>query len=128
MSELITVRTKQGFSGAGLWERHPDHPGGEVFVAGSAVVQVARTPMAERQIRQGVLVVVPQAAAVAAPPPSPPTLTDVKGLGEKAAEQLAALGIETLEQFVETDPALLTDVATLAKVKQWQAAAKKLLD
>lgn len=54
MAELITVH------GTGdrvaLWERDPAHPGGEAFVAGPALVQVAPTPAVLAGIRVGRLV------------------------------------------------------------------------
>ena len=36
-----------------FWERHPDHPDGEVFVADDAVVKVARTSQVSQAIRLG---------------------------------------------------------------------------
>lgn len=38
--ELIKVRSTDGKP---FWERHRDHPGGEVWVAGEKVVEVAMT-------------------------------------------------------------------------------------
>lgn len=48
--------------GAPFWERHPEHPGGEVWVAGndggpSKPVEVARTMAVERALKEGRLVV-----------------------------------------------------------------------
>jgi len=52
-------------------ERHPDHPGGEVWIAGdgpqaSETVTVARTLAVERAIRAGRLKEVPKARKAAA--------------------------------------------------------------
>lgn len=75
MAKLITVH------GLGdrvaLWERHPSHPGGEAFVAGSKPVQVAATPQVSRLIRAGVLVEVepkpePEPESAATLEPTPP--------------------------------------------------------
>lgn len=46
-----------------LWDRHPEHPGGEVFIADGEVHEVARTPAVEQRIRDGSLVVVPDVTA-----------------------------------------------------------------
>lgn len=69
----IRVRVPQG-TGAetrggavvALWERHPDHPGGEVFLYGDAIFEVARTPAVEARLRSGVLELVEEAAAAPA--------------------------------------------------------------
>lgn len=58
--ELIWVRSPDGHP---FWERHPDHPGGEVWVAGhedepSEVVQVAKTDSVKKALRAGRLEVV----------------------------------------------------------------------
>jgi hypothetical protein len=34
----------------GLWEQHPEHPDGEVLVAGPTPVEVARTPLVDQAI------------------------------------------------------------------------------
>lgn len=39
-----------------LWERHHDHPGGEVFVKGDQVFEVAETPAVRRALRRGYIV------------------------------------------------------------------------
>lgn len=39
-----------------LWERHPDHPGGEVFVVGDRVVDVAETTAVAQALKAGRLV------------------------------------------------------------------------
>ncbi len=44
-----------GWPGA-FWERDPAHPGGEVFVSGGAVVEVAETPMVQEALSQKRLV------------------------------------------------------------------------
>lgn len=56
MAETIWVRAKDPKGRVAHWERADDHPGGEVFVAGEDVVEVARTPDIERKLAKGVLV------------------------------------------------------------------------
>ena len=53
--KLIMVRSPNG---APFWERHPDHPKGEAWVAGNnaqpgPAVQVARTAAVDRALREG---------------------------------------------------------------------------
>lgn len=43
-----------------LSEKHPDHPGGEAFVGGSAPDYVFRTPEIERCLRDGLMVEIPE--------------------------------------------------------------------
>lgn len=53
---MITVRPdRPGF--VAFWERHPDHPGGEAFVA-SAPVVVAETPAVKAALANGRLIAV----------------------------------------------------------------------
>ena len=47
-----------------LWERHPDHPDGEVLIAGLDEHKVAETPAVKAALRLGNLVEVK-------PPPKP---------------------------------------------------------
>lgn len=56
---MMTVRVRVGDPGGSvvaLWERHPEHPGGEVFLAGGGVFEVALTPAVEARLRDGRLV------------------------------------------------------------------------
>lgn len=58
---MMTVRVCVGDPGGSvvaLWERHPEHPGGEVFLAGGGVFEVALTPAVEARLRDGRLIVV----------------------------------------------------------------------
>lgn len=77
MADLIQViGTRAGQ--VGLWERHPDQPGGEIYVTGDAVVTVARTPRVVDALRLGTLVEVPPVPAEAeaeaeTEPEAPPT-------------------------------------------------------
>jgi hypothetical protein len=57
MSELITVMAAKANDRVVLWEVNPDHPTGEVFIAGDGrSVQVAVTPAIQRKLDAGELV------------------------------------------------------------------------
>lgn len=55
-ADLLTVKSGLDDERVALWEVHPDHPEGEVYIAGELVVQVARTAEVERHLRSGDLV------------------------------------------------------------------------
>jgi len=77
MTELITVSAARQDGRVALWERHPDHPGGEVFVAAdSGRVRVARTPAVLAALAAGRLVAVAPAVPVVAPEPEPAPVAD----------------------------------------------------
>lgn len=42
--DTIFVKSGLNNNDVALWEKHPDHPGQEIFVAGEAEVEVAKTP------------------------------------------------------------------------------------
>ncbi len=52
-AELIKVRSVDGRP---FWERNPEHPGGEVWVAGEKVVEVALTASVHTALRNERLV------------------------------------------------------------------------
>lgn len=57
-----------------LWERHPAHPGGEVWLAGAGEFDVAATPAVVARLRDGRLVAVEsvqEEEQTAAAPPAP---------------------------------------------------------
>lgn len=61
MAELVTVKSTlapraDGGQVVALWERDPDHPGGEAFVAGDAPVEVARTAGVTAKLRSRELI------------------------------------------------------------------------
>ena len=56
MADLIYVKSKLPDNRVALHERHPDHPGGEVFVYGDQPVRVARTGMVSQRIANDALV------------------------------------------------------------------------
>ena len=86
MTVLVRI-SDPGDATVALWERHPAHPDGEVFLAGPGEFEVAMTPAVEARLRNGRLVLVEPAiapvaeeAAVveAAAPPPPLTKTTRK--------------------------------------------------
>lgn len=63
--DTITVKSALPNNDVALWEKHPDHPGQEIFVAGEAEVDAARTPRVLKAIADGRLVEVEKKAAAA---------------------------------------------------------------
>ena len=64
---MIQVRIAQPDGNqVALWERHPAHPDGEVFLVGPGTFDVAETPAVEARLRNGLLVKV-EAATVPDP-------------------------------------------------------------
>jgi hypothetical protein len=57
MTELVTVKGSTYNSRVALWERNPDHPSGEAYIADGMVAQVALTPEVQARIGSGLLVV-----------------------------------------------------------------------
>lgn len=55
MTKLIWVQPGKDDGRVALFENHPDHPGGEAFVAGPPV-EVALTTLVEKKLASGVLV------------------------------------------------------------------------
>ncbi len=50
---MIVVKSTLPDNRVALWDRHPDHPDGEVFVAGERKVTVAETPQVKAAIKAG---------------------------------------------------------------------------
>ena len=61
--ETIFVKSALGNNDVALWEKHPNHPGQEIFVAGDATVEAAKTPRVMRALADGKLVEVEKPAA-----------------------------------------------------------------
>ncbi len=55
-TETITVKSALGNNDVALWEKHPNHPGQEIFVAGDAEVKVAKTARVMRALADNRLV------------------------------------------------------------------------
>lgn len=63
-------------------------------------------------------------------PKAPPVLTDVRGISPARQEQLAAVGVTTLEELVAADPKVIVDAVTGVaepSARKWQTAAAKLI-
>lgn len=56
MTELITVKGTTYNSRVALWQKHPDHPGGEAYVTDGMVAKVALTPEVQTRLGSGLLV------------------------------------------------------------------------
>lgn len=56
-----------------LWERHPAHPGGEVWLAGAGSFDVAATPAVLARLRDGRLVAVESIREEEPPAVAPPS-------------------------------------------------------
>lgn len=54
--KFINVKSGRNDNRVALWERHPDHPEGEVWVAGDTVVRVAQTSAVLKGLKDGDLV------------------------------------------------------------------------
>lgn len=64
-----------------LYERHPDHPNGEAYVAGKKVVRVARTKAVDTKLHEGALVEVDPKALKADPGAGGEDAPDGSGAG-----------------------------------------------
>lgn len=53
---MITVKSGLPTNRVALWERHPDHPGGEVFIADEKEYQVAETAAVKARLKSGDLI------------------------------------------------------------------------
>ncbi|MFZ1401127.1 MAG: hypothetical protein WAS33_29750 [Candidatus Promineifilaceae bacterium] len=61
--ETIFVKSALPNNDVALWEKHPHHPGQEIFVAGSAEVEAAKTARVMRALADGKLVEVEKKTA-----------------------------------------------------------------
>lgn len=53
---MITVKSGLPDNRVALWERHPDHPGGEIFITGPGEYQVAETAAVKARLKSGELI------------------------------------------------------------------------
>lgn len=79
--DVIWVRSGTPGDAVALWERAPEHPDSEVFVAGPAPVQAATTPAVIARLRDGRLILDTSRAPV------------VDALHEPAAEDNSAAAV-----------------------------------
>ncbi len=61
--ETIFVKSALDNNDVALWEKHPNHPGQEIFVAGDVEVEAAKTPRVMRALADGKLVEVEKKTA-----------------------------------------------------------------
>jgi len=77
MADLIWIGPAKADGRVSLWERNPEHPGGEVWVgSGDPPVLAARTREVEKALREGRIVEtahVTRGVWLAEPEPLPPT-------------------------------------------------------
>lgn len=72
---MITVKSTLAPGLVALWERHPNQPGGEVFIADNETHQVAETVAVRAALGRGVLVeVAPEMVVKETPPAGLPEL------------------------------------------------------
>ena len=108
-----------------LWERSPDHPHGEVYVAGDRVVEVAVTQEGARRLANKTLVEVSGKEAKAATVPDAPqdAQTWPEGVTDEQQAALGAAGYNTLAAAqAASDDDLLTvagiGAATVKRIRQ----------
>lgn len=96
MAEIITVMAAKVDDRVVLWEVHPDHPTGEIFIAGNGTaVQVALTPQVQRHLNDRALVQV-QTAPTEETPVDVPPFADYDALN--ATDMVARLASLTDEE------------------------------
>lgn len=66
MAKVITVKATHPGRVA-VWDRHPDHPGGEIFVYSDEPVKAAMTPAVMLALSEGRIVEAAPAAAAEQP-------------------------------------------------------------
>ena len=94
---MLKVQANNGRNVA-LWEVHPDHPGGEVFLSGSTVADVADTAAVRVALAAGRLLLLGAAGANPGAPAATP-LEELSGVGPATARELEELGITTIEEL-----------------------------
>ncbi len=53
---MIKVKSNLKGNQLALWERHPDHPNGEIFISAGVTVTVAETPAVKAALKEGRLI------------------------------------------------------------------------
>lgn len=93
MTDYIKVKAAIEDGRALLWEKHPDHPNGEIFIAGNgAIVEVARTIQVNAYIEQQKLVVVKEEPEKQEEPePIPPSVQPIEGYDDMTAADIVEL-------------------------------------
>ncbi len=136
MADLITVRSGHNDKRVALWERHPSHPGGEVFIAGPKDVRVAHTPEVQKRLAHGGLVRVDAPDPTSEPDETPDeslfadSLSAIKGIGPATEADLVSIGIRTFAQLAEADAedlATRLNGSTVNQVAFWIEQAKAIV-
>jgi pyruvate/2-oxoglutarate dehydrogenase complex dihydrolipoamide acyltransferase (E2) component len=99
------------------WERHPEHPGGECFVAGDRTHVVAETPFILGRLRRGFLKRVAEQDGPAAD--EQPTVEAIDAT-DKARELAEELGLDLADVAAASPGERITcrDVRRFAKERQ----------
>ena len=118
------------FIGIGYTQRPREEPTMHPIVAPPPPPPTQPTPLAPRT--QEVVLeakVEPQPAPVIEVKPSSPGLLDVKGIKDRRAQQLKAIGINTVEDLAKASPEELAAKLKIAPyfTRQWVENAKKLV-
>jgi len=84
MIDIIKVKATNDAGRVAIWEKHPSHPNGEVFVSGNGkTVEVANTVAVRNAIRTGALVEVqPEKAKAPVVEPKAPEQPPVEPVQE----------------------------------------------
>lgn len=87
MANMMQVQAANGDGRIVIWEKHPDHPSGEIFVSGNQQkVTVARTPAVMDKLRSGDLLEIVEPEQKPVPPkPTPKTDPDEQKAAPKKA-------------------------------------------
>ena len=85
MTELINIKAPGEHCAVVLWQRHPDHPAGEVYVTEGMVVVVALTDEVQQRLATGRIVQTDEPATPPLPGYDDMTVADV-------VEALAGIG------------------------------------
>jgi predicted flap endonuclease-1-like 5' DNA nuclease len=127
VADTIWVRSGEEGGRVALFERNPAHPGGEVFVAGDDVAEVALTPAVVEALRRGRLVKVD--GPTPAGDEAVPALEDVEGVGPATADKLREAGYETVSAVAAAVPNELAEAigVTADKARQFVEGALALL-
>ena len=75
--ELINVKAPNEHCNVVLWQRHPDHPAGEVYVTEGMVVTVASTEEVQQRLRTGRIIQTDEVATEPMPGYDEMTVTEV---------------------------------------------------
>lgn len=139
MSENI-ITIKLVHSNSTFWERHPDHPTGEIYISGNETAQAAMTRAVKQALGNGQIEVVDTSIETEAEPvaisaeffdepvaPEPDDLTVLDGLGPSTAKKLAQRGVTTFEELAAASADDLKGVGASAEtISAWIETAQEM--